>query len=335
MKNKGSILILALWSVSLLSAFAVILGYEVRQKVGAAYRLNERDELSMLADAGIQKAAAFMRGQPEKLYYALSDKWSNDSTTFKDIQLGGGRFSLIASEESAVDDPSLPQTHYGMVDEDRKININTADIKTIAALCGIVLGIDDTDAQDLAASIIDWRTPGNGSVLPGGGAKDGYYHSLDQPYDAKSAPYEVIDELLLVKGMTPDAFSKMKNYVTIYGSGKVNINTASEAVLLALGIPKIMAERIILLRNGSDGISGTADDAVFDSNASIIPRLTQHYSLSPSEISALSDVADRALTSVSSYFTVRSRGSLLNKKNTMESIAVIDLTGKICYWREP
>ena len=39
----------------------------------------------------------------------------------------------------------------------------------------------------------------------------------------------------LVKGMTQQRYDKLINYVTIYGDGAVNINTASKDVLDGLG----------------------------------------------------------------------------------------------------
>ena len=45
---------------------------------------------------------------------------------------------------------------------------------------------------------------------------------------------ESLDELLLVNGMTKDIFERIKDYVTVWGSGMVNINTAGREVLWLL-----------------------------------------------------------------------------------------------------
>ncbi len=81
------------------------------------------------------------------------------------------------------------------VDTESMININTVDQATLMRLPVF------TDNPDLVAAIIDWRTPAT-QALPNG-AKSDYYNTLNPPYDCKCALYESIDELLLVKGVTP------------------------------------------------------------------------------------------------------------------------------------
>lgn len=54
---------------------------------------------------------------------------------------------------------------------------------------------------DVAAAMIDWRTT---STTPStNGAKSEYYNTLSPPYDSKNGPYDSVEELLLVKGVTP------------------------------------------------------------------------------------------------------------------------------------
>src|SRR5262249_920765 len=55
-------------------------------------------------------------------------------------------------------------------------------------------------------------------------------------------------------------------YLTVWGSGKINVNTASPVVLAALpGITPAMVEAIVRYRQGDDGQLGTADDGYFHS----------------------------------------------------------------------
>ncbi len=54
---------------------------------------------------------------------------------------------------------------------------------------------------DVVAAMIDWRTT---STTPStNGAKSEYYNTLSPPYDSKNGSYDSIEELLLVKGVTP------------------------------------------------------------------------------------------------------------------------------------
>jgi hypothetical protein len=56
--------------------------------------------------------------------------------------------------------------------------------------------------DDLAVAIMDWRD--EDSDISNFGAENEYYLSLPQPYYCKNAPFEVLEEILLVRGATPE-----------------------------------------------------------------------------------------------------------------------------------
>ena len=123
--------------------------------------------------------------------------------------------------------------------------------------------------------------------------------------------------------------------MTIYGEGKVNINTASKQVLLALGLREYVVENIILFRKGGDLVAGTGDDDIFLLEATIVARLSQSFGLSPSELGSLSNlVAAGAFTVKSENFMIQSVAKLKHLKHQTTIVAVSDRTGKIKYWRE-
>ncbi|MFH1640548.1 MAG: hypothetical protein ABIA66_01155 [Candidatus Omnitrophota bacterium] len=329
---KGSILLIALWSLCLLSTFAVILGYGVRQKIMLASRLDERAKLSLIAEAGVKRAIAEVKKELAKEYDAVNDYWSINEEAFKDVFLGDGRFSIY--NEYINDKSGLIEGRFGLVDEERKININNAQLEVIKDIFRFVLAIDETSAQELAASIVDWRDGDSELSIPSGSAEDGFYDDLKYPYEAKDASFGSPDELLLVKGITPEIFEKIKDYVTVYGTGKVNANTASKPVLLSVGFRQDIADKIITLRAGDDGIWGNADDIIFDSPSSVAFKLDQFYSLGEAMFGQVSAVCDLYLSSSSSCFTARSIASLKNKKGKRIVLSVFDKEGKILYWRE-
>jgi type II secretory pathway component PulK len=83
---------------------------------------------------------------------------------------------------------------FGVDDEGSKININTANRDMLMKLPGMT--------EDVADAIIDWR---DADENPGtAGAESDYYQSLQPPYRCKNGPFESVEELLLVKGVTPD-----------------------------------------------------------------------------------------------------------------------------------
>lgn len=61
-------------------------------------------------------------------------------------------------------------------------------------------------------------------------------------------PFSSINEVLLVEDITKEKFLLFKDLVTVYGTGKVNINTASKAVFLALGLDEELTDIILRFR---------------------------------------------------------------------------------------
>lgn len=108
-----------------------------------------------------------------------------------------------------------------------------------------------TTRLDVIANVIDWwdRDESRTNYDPvlntssTSGAEDAdYYRSLPQPYAIKNAPFDTIEELRLVRGITDDFWATFvepslddptQRQITIYGAAKVNPNQAHPAVLLA------------------------------------------------------------------------------------------------------
>ena len=338
---------LALWSLSLLAVFSVTLGYGVRQKLSLIKRIDERERLHLIAEAGVQKAIFELKKQETEGYNSLKDPISNDPAIFKDIYLEGGSSSVSYnfsrgsgipphSEQLAGNDEhtGVLETRYGLSDEESKINLNTAGLTVLENLFIAAAGLEEVEAQELAASIVDWRDKDSQLSIPLGSAEDSYYRGLAYPYEAKDSEFESLDELLLVKGMTPEIFERLRDYVTVSSSGRVNINTASSPVLLALGLEEDIADKIIRYRSADDGILGSEDDNVFMKPADIVPHLSQSFHLSDSQISKLTLVVDQGLNVYSNNFMIRSIARLNNRKAELRVVCIADIFGKILYWQE-
>ena len=314
--RRASILIIALWTLCFMASFCVVIGYSVRSKLSLVKRLNERDALSFIGEAGVKRGIDQIQRESKKDYISLKDDWYSNKAAFTDVALGGGSFALDIEDEAS------------------KVNINTSDIKVLSRIFSLVLNIGEQEAQDLAASVIDWRDTDSELILPLGSAEDSYYRNSVPEYEAKDTDFEVIPEVLLVKGMNKEHFDKVKNYLTIYGNGKVNINTASKQVLSALGISDDIVNDIFSYRAGEDKDLNTKDDNVFQSDSEIVSKLSQFVHLSDSEVALLSNISGKYLTVNSDYFLVKSVAQLNNSKLRLEISSVISMSGKILYWQE-
>jgi len=136
---------------------------------------------------------------------------------------------------------------YSLIDEESKINVNTVTQEVLREFSLI----DDDLAIEISES----------------GLK----------------PFGVKEELLMLEGITEEIYDEIKEYITVNGSGKININTATDLVLEGFGLDDSLINIIMLFRKGADDQYGTEDDGVFDSRGSIVTTLSTYYGLSESQ----------------------------------------------------
>lgn len=100
---------------------------------------------------------------------------------------------------------------------------------------------DDVDREQVICEIFDWADPDEDNCL-GGAGEEAYYLETLPRYDRKNAPYDSLQELHFVHGIGDDFWSAFvepnpddpeTRAFTVWGRGKVNVNTASPATLVA------------------------------------------------------------------------------------------------------
>ncbi|MFH0732261.1 MAG: hypothetical protein V2A72_05005 [Candidatus Omnitrophota bacterium] len=271
--KNGAILITTLWIITVLSALCVSVAHRSAVTLKLSSYQTDKLKAFFLAKAGIvyalaQKSLEYAKGYPDTID-ALNQPWANNPELFKKHAFNKGSYSLYYG-----DDPVL----FGLADESSRININTASPDVFIDLL-LACEEDETQAYEIAYCIVDWRDaddaigtdPYNNSFL---GAEGEYYLGLDNPYYCKNKNFEIVEELLLVKGITAEIFSKIKDFITIYTEGEVNINTASETALFAVfGVDyPDLPLKVAAYRKGRDGVIGTRDDRWFSTGPYIIDR---------------------------------------------------------------
>lgn len=122
-----------------------------------------------------------------------------------------------------------------------RINPNLASAAMLNALLQS-LGMAAQPAERLAAAIVDWRTPG---LSPSAhGAKAAAYQGANLPYGPPGRPFEHLDELGAVLGMTPAVLAAMTPHLTLWSTSDPDPAFASAPVLVALraaGAPPVPA----------------------------------------------------------------------------------------------
>ena len=332
--RRGMVLVFALWVLGILTILAVSVAAGIRQKIFLVARLDQRSRMNYLLEAGVKKAAAYIHQQMETTSFvftpAVKIDLLNNADELSSIRLGrdqaGIGYIAVDGDGKAL--------RWGLVDEESKLNLNKTDQLTLTNLLINVLSIRDEDAAKLAQELLDWRQYGESEIT--GYFSEDYYSNLQHPYPKKSADYESLDELLLVKGMNKQLYDKLINFVTIYGDGVVNINTASREVLEALGLADTLVDKILSVRRGKDNIDATPDDHVFLKTYEIAADVNAVTPLLLAEARAIDALNMKGLLTTNSYYyTIEATGKL-SARTALRSVRAVysSRDDRIVYWKE-
>jgi len=332
--KRGSVLILAIWTLSFLSLFAAYIGLRVRQRVALLSRLETRSQLHFIAESGIKLAIAALRDDLKRNYHQYTPYGKfyrhNNTDLYADIEIGKGKVDIFYN--FVADNISASEIRFGIVDEESKININSANRETLIRLMRNVVTHTKDNIADLADAIIDWREFGQSQAT--GFYSDEYYANLQYPYEPTNEAYENFDEVLLTKGFDQNLWKQLKPFMTVYGDGIVNINTASRPVILAIGFSEPLTDKLLTVRRGLDGIEATVDDYVFIKNYDIASEILKFVKLEIDEMKEIDAAnAQGKIKTNSFYYSIYSRARLREKDLTVQCVYNSN-ENKIEYWRE-
>ncbi len=263
--EQGFILIAVLLMVSVLSAFIIEFNYESRMKLHVTDNFSLASKALNNADAGIAIAIAALNQNVDLFNDENAKKIFSGQTQ---IPAEDGFCKIYVTPESGkININSLCDS------EGKPIRKRVEQMLRLIDLLNEQYGDDSQVSYSIVPSIIDWMDSDNiVTILPyvkiqNSGAENGYYQKLDEPYHCKNAPFDVLSELLLVKGMTSEIFygrnenesagvkpvDGMRQFLTVYGDGKININEAPIIVLRSLSetISQTLAQNIIEQRKFS------------------------------------------------------------------------------------
>jgi general secretion pathway protein K len=174
-----------------------------------------------------------------------------DASLGKNLGLKGGSFEVIIADED-----SKINANMGAANEIAHIRLARELMSRMAPLqySPLFEQRDSTgnynDRLTTCAAIVDWadsdeqlyscdvtNAPSSNAV------EDAWYQLLQKPYRRKNAPYDSLEELHMVRGVTddfwasfvdPDPTDPRKREMTVWGQGAVNINTANPLTLYAI-----------------------------------------------------------------------------------------------------
>jgi general secretion pathway protein K len=154
-----------------------------------------------------------------------------------EAETDGAVYDAIFRELMSPVSPSNMQyvTRAGVVvrveDQAGKVNPNTASTDLLQALLRRV-GVDAQKSTMLAAAIADWRE--SASRPRPSGAKAPEYMAAGRNYGPPEEPFESIEELSNVLGMTPQILSRLAPHLSIYYDDEPVLSLADPVVAAAI-----------------------------------------------------------------------------------------------------
>ncbi len=266
----------------------------------------------LLAEAGVQASRVILREDAKNNDFdCLNDVWALAQPPY---ELGGGAITLTIE------------------DEERKININNlvmpqrnaANDQNVAVFRRLleVLAIDPS----VADAVLDWLD--NDESPRVGGAESSYYLSLRYPYKSKNDFFDTVEEMRLVRGVTADVFEKLRPYVTVHSTGRVNINSAPKAVLMALSAGQGETSMGEIDEKMADALIASRQDKPFRSSATLKSDLA---AVSPVLGNIYGTIFKNLIDVRSVNFHARATGDVAGTVRTIDAVGA--RTGNAILWR--
>ncbi|MFO0753447.1 MAG: type II secretion system protein GspK [Thermodesulfovibrionales bacterium] len=305
--EKGIVLIMVMWVLTILMVVVLSFSYLLRTEAYATLSFKEGMEQKFLAEAGIERGIV-------EVIYRKSGSISPEEKDAAAWKADGTIYTAETKEGSF---------RVRVVSESGKVDINSAPELLLRGLFS-ALGVQGEELDIAVDSIMDWKDSDDLHRL--NGAEDDYYAALPNPYKAKNANFESLEELMLVRGVTPDLLygsgdrKGLLQFITVNsGSAAVNINVAPREVLLA--VPGMTAEMA---------------DAVLDYRATQeIKSVQEIRDLLGEQYNTMSPYLN---TGEGNVYTIEAEGLKKGRKKGSAAKAVVMLDGdsyKYIYYKNP
>jgi type II secretory pathway component PulK len=220
-RERGVVLVLVLWVFMTLGVLALDFSSYIRDDAMATLNLSDETRGYYMALAGLNRALyennrerlKNQPGVPHNPDEAEADQDGDgepDATPFRpdgawhEGTFGGGTFAV----RMAGEDGKIPlNVEFAGEENGTYMELVKYVVTNLVRGGNQTTGVDnETDEQirTIVDSILDWRDCDKEARL--NGAEDDYYLGLSRPHRAKNGFFDSPDELMQVRGVTPDVF---------------------------------------------------------------------------------------------------------------------------------
>lgn len=247
--NRGVAILVTIAVITLLITITLELNRKSRSVIASTAAIRDQYTLSHMTSSGINAAMALLiKDKLESETDSIQEDWANlDKISFllEDIPFEDGEIKLKISDELGriqvnalvvyPDRSEFSETQKNLWDRFVRLMIFERELS------------EEIDPSCIINSVKDWLDIDD-SITGLSGAESEYYQDSETPYSCRNAPLSDLNQLAMIKGVTPDIFynyngmSGISEYITVYGmanfggtyAGKININTAEAHVVAAL-----------------------------------------------------------------------------------------------------
>ena len=263
-RERGIALLMVIWVFMVLSVLAAEFARSMRDDAAATQNLAEEVQARGVAMAGINQA----------IYRSMLAREQHVDTT-NDPDASDDQPEVWLPDGTWHEEPYWGGTYrVRLLDEGGKISLNRAD-ETLLRKVFETLGLNPDAQSEVVDAILDWRDADDLRRLHG--AESDYYLKLPEPYRAKNGPFDSVDELLLVRGITRQLFFGIRDqglganpaglganpappiplrevFSVFNRSANINVRTAPESVLrVILGGEEADVEEVLAARADDPG----------------------------------------------------------------------------------
>jgi general secretion pathway protein K len=243
--QQGSVMIVTLWTITLLMILIAALASQTRLSAQVAWLHQQdlQDWANITAAVNQAEMELMMERMPEPIMVVENPEELNVTPAYR-----------FDGEELTLQYPQAENIKVRIYDHAGKINLRELNLPRLRSLLEKRMGEEaDEEIEAMLAAWTDWEDL-NDQAAPNGAERD-YYENLDPPYQPRNGPLETVEEILLIRGFA-DVFKDVDvdAAFTIFGENElVNLNVATvEAMRLLPGLDEEVIQEILTWRSENE-----------------------------------------------------------------------------------
>ena len=244
-RQQGSVIVVTLWTIILLTILITVIAGEIRLSSRAAFY--QQEELNDWTNV----VSAVNQAEME----LILERMPRPPETIEDLNdINRNPMFRFNGQELELNYPQAPGIAIRIYDHAGKINLREIGRPRMRALLEKKLGEDaDSQIDQLIAAWGDWVDLNDNAGI--NGAELDYYETLDEPYRPRNGKIETVEEILQVRGFN-EVFADidLDAAFTLYTDDElVNLNLATvEAMQLLPGLDDELIEQILAFRQNNE-----------------------------------------------------------------------------------